>query len=94
MSDMIDVLEVMGSSADFAGVTPADLGVLMRREGMELPLALALLESDGRVLRTLLRAPDSVCCLINPAEPDEDEEDDEDDEEDEESNEDDDKSRA
>ena len=82
MSDAIDLLESIGADADLVRGTPAVLGELLHRDGVEPALRSALLERDVGALQALLRAPDPVCCLINPAEP-EDEEDEEEEEEEE-----------
>lgn len=84
MVDVIDLLEVLGADADLVRGTGASFDALLEREGVEPVLRSALLEGDAGVLQRLLRAPNNVCCLINPAEPDEDEEDEEDEEQDEE----------
>jgi len=90
VSDAIDLLESLGADADLVRGAPEVLDELLRREGAEPTLRSALLEGDVSTLRVLLRCPDPVCCLINPAEPedeeDEEEEEDEDEDEDEEDN--------
>lgn len=84
MSDVIDVLEAVGADSDLADCTSASLDALLQREGAEPALRSALLDGDAGALQALLRAPDTVCCLINPHEPDDEDEDEEDDEEEEE----------
>lgn len=94
MSDVIDILEALGADSDFAVGSPGCLDALLQHEGIEPALGSALLGRDAGALQALLRAPSTVCCLINPAEPDEDEEGDEDEgqeDEDEDEDEDDDK---
>ncbi|HVS77728.1 MAG TPA: hypothetical protein VHE11_12405 [Steroidobacteraceae bacterium] len=81
MSDVIDVLELLGADADLARTTTAGLDALLRSEGVEEALRCAILEADAGVLQALLRAPGNVCCLINPAEQEDEEEEEEPDEE-------------
>lgn len=83
MSDAIDLLETLGADADLARSTPEALDALLRLDHVAPEVRAALLAGDVNTLHVLLRAPASVCCLINPAEP-EDEEDEEEDEEEEE----------
>lgn len=83
MADVIDILEALGADSDLADGTSASCDAFLQREGAEPALRSALLDGDADALQALLRAPDTVCCLINPHEPD-DEEDEEDDEEEEE----------
>lgn len=94
MLDVIDALEILGADADLARATPAELEAVLDGEDMEPALRSALLAGDGGALHALLRAPKSVCCLINPAEEEEEEDEEEEDEEDgEEDDEEDDKTR-
>jgi hypothetical protein len=79
--DVVDTLEILGSDAELAGASSARLDDLLRRQGMDPALRAALLEGDSGVLRTLLRAPNTVCAIINPAEEEEDAEGEEQDEE-------------
>jgi hypothetical protein len=80
VSDVIDILEALGADADLVR-SPARLDDMLQREGVEPVLRSALLQGDLDTLQTLLRAPDNVCCLINPAEQEEEEGDEEEDEE-------------
>lgn len=81
MFDVIDALEVLGADADLVRATSPARDAFAQCEGMEPALRKALQEGDAGALQTLMRAPNNVCCLINPAEPEE-EEDEEEDEED------------
>lgn len=74
MFDLIDALEIMGADADLARGTPAELAAALQSAGLEPALRSALLAGDAAALHALLRAPDNVCCLINPAEEEEEEE--------------------
>lgn len=87
MFDVIDALQVLGADADLARTTAPDLDAILQCEGMEPALRAALLGGDAAALHALMRAPDNVCCLINPAEPEEEEDEEEDDEEGEEDDE-------
>lgn len=84
MADVIDILEALGADSDLADGSPGRLEALLQHEGIEPALGSALLGRDAGSLQALLRAPSTVCCLINPAEPDEDEEEEEDEGEEEE----------
>lgn len=81
MFDVIDALEVLGADADFARAAPAQLGAMLLPAGLDPAVRSALIEGDVGALRALLRAPSSVCCLINPAEEEEEEGDEEQEEE-------------
>jgi hypothetical protein len=85
MWDPITVLERIGADADAAVPIAGQTGE--SGEGVALAPALrsAILEGDVRTIRELLRAPEIVCCLIDPGdeEDDEDEEDGEEEEEEE-----------
>lgn len=84
MADAIDILEALGADSDLADGTSASRDAFLQREGAEPALRSALLDGDADALQALLRAPDTVCCLINPHEPDDEEDEEEEDEEDEE----------
>lgn len=83
MSDVIDILETIGADSDLADGKSASLDAFLQREGVEPALRSALLDGDLGALHALLRAPDTVCCLINPHEPEDEEDEEEDDEEEE-----------
>jgi hypothetical protein len=80
VSDVIDILEALGANSDFADGSPGCLDALLQHQGLEPALGSALLGRDAGALQALLRAPSTVCCLINPAEPDEAEEEEEEEE--------------
>lgn len=88
MVAVIETLESLSADADVANATPARLDALLQSAGLEPALRSALVAGDVGAVRALLRAPDNVCCLINPAE-EEEEEPEERDDEDEDENEDD-----
>lgn len=71
MFDVIDALEILGTDADLVHARPADLDAELQSKGMEPALRTALLKGDAEALHALVRAPDNVCCLINPAEEEE-----------------------
>jgi hypothetical protein len=75
--DVVDVLEILGADADLVHAPPASLDSILHREGLQPAVRSALLEGDESALHALLRAPNSVCCLINPAEPEEEEDEEE-----------------
>ena len=77
MRDPITVLETIGADANLMSATAAQLGESPQCSGLTPALRAALLEGDLRALRELLRAPDVVCCLIDPAEEEDEEEDEE-----------------
>lgn len=77
MLDVVDLLEVLGADADLVRATSANLDSILHREGLHPALRSALLEGDEGALHALLRAPNNVCCLINPAEPEEEEDEEE-----------------
>lgn len=81
MFDVVDALEILGSDADLVAASPASLDALLQRGGVEPALRRALLAGDARMLQSLLRAPDHVCSIIQPAEEEEDAEREEQDEE-------------
>lgn len=85
MFDVIDALELMGADADLVRTEPGDLAALLPADGLDPSLRSALLQGDAGRLHALLRAPDNVCCLINPAEEEEEEEEEDGEEGDEES---------
>lgn len=77
MRDPITVLETIGADANLMSATAAERGEALRCSGLTPALRTALLEGDLPTLRELLRAPDVVCCLIDPAEEEDEEEDEE-----------------
>lgn len=81
MSDVIDVLETLGADSGFADGTSANLDEFLQRAGVEPAVRSALLDGNASALHALLRAPDTVCCLINPHQPDDDEEEEEEEQE-------------
>jgi len=84
MRDPITVLETIGADANLMRATAAQLSESLQDFGLAPALRMALLEGDLPTLRETLRAPDVVCCLIDPAEEEDEEEDEEgEDEEDE-----------
>jgi hypothetical protein len=89
MRDPITLLETIGADANLMSATAAQLSELLRASGMAPALRRALLEGDLPTFRELLRAPDVVCCLIDPAEEDDEEEEEEEEEEGDEEDEDD-----
>lgn len=78
MRDPITLLETIGADADLMSAGPAALEESLASAGLTPALRSALLEGDVRGLRELLRAPDIVCCLIDPAEEEDDEEEEDD----------------
>lgn len=88
MWDPITLLETIGADADLANASAAQLGESLERAGLEPALHSALLEGDPATLRKLLRAPDIVCCLIDPGKEDEEEEEEDDAEDEDEDDED------
>lgn len=78
MWDPITLLETIGADADLANASAAQLGESLERAGLEPALRSALLEGNPATLRKLLRAPDIVCCLIDPGKEDEEEEEEDD----------------
>ena len=88
MRDPITLLEMIGADANLMGANAAKLGESPEFAGLAPALRSALLEGNFQTFRELLRAPDIVCCLIDPSEEEDDEEEDveeedEDDEDDE-----------
>lgn len=81
MRDPIRLLETIGADASLTDAGSAELGESPECSGLAPELRAALLAGDLPTLQVLLRAPDVVCCLIDPAE-EEDEEDEEEGEED------------
>lgn len=69
---------MLGTDADLARARRADLDAELHSKGMEPALRRALLSGDEEALHALVHAPDSICCLINPAEEEEEEGEDED----------------
>lgn len=83
MWDPITLLETIGADANLANASAAQLGESLGDAGLEPALRSALLQGDPATLGKLLRAPDIVCCLIDPGKEDEEEEEDDAEEEDE-----------
>ena len=83
MLDPITLLETIGADANLIGANSAELDESLQRAGLTPALRSALLEGDLRTLQALLRAPDVVCCLIDPSEEEDEEEEDEEGEEEE-----------
>ena len=83
MRDSITLLETIGADADLMSASAAQLGESLEHAGLEPALRSALLQGDLATLRKLLRAPDVVCCLIDPGKEEEEEEEDDVEEEDE-----------
>lgn len=83
MRDPITLLETIGADASLMNASAAQLAESPECAGLDPALRSALVQGDLTRLRELLRAPDVVCCLIDPGKEDE-EEDDEDEEEEEE----------
>jgi len=83
MRDPITLLETIGADANLMNASAARLDESLERAGLDPALRSALLQGDLAKLRQLLRAPDVVCCLIDPGKEEEEEEDDAEDEEDE-----------
>lgn len=81
MWDPITVLENIGADADFAAAIAAQHGESPEGVGLAPALRSALLDGDVRTIRELLRAPDIICCLIDPGDEEEDDEEEEDGEE-------------
>lgn len=82
MSDSITLLEKIGADADLMSAGAAELRESLERIGLAPALRTALLDGNLGKLRELLRAPEIVCCIVDPAE-EEDEEEEEGDEEEE-----------
>ena len=78
MWDPITLLETIGADANLANASAAQLGESLEDAGLEPALRSALLQGDPAALRELLRAPDIVCCLIDPGKEDEEEEEEDD----------------
>jgi hypothetical protein len=89
MWDPITLLETIGADANLANASAVQLGESLEGAGLEPALRSALLQGDPATLGKLLRAPDIVCCLIDPSKEDEEEEEEEDDVEEEDEDEDD-----
>lgn len=81
MWDPITLLETIGADANLANAGSAELSESLECAGLAPELRAALLDGNAQRLRELLRAPDIVCCLIDPAKEDEDEEEEEGEEE-------------
>ena len=77
MRDPITLLETIGADANLIGASAADLGKWLECAELAPALRSAVLEGDVQTLRGLLRIPDIVCCLIDPAEEEDEEEEDE-----------------
>lgn len=84
MWDPITLLETIGADADLVGASAVQLDESLARGGLEPGLRSALLQGDLATLQRLLRAPDVVCCLIDPGKEEEEEEEDDVEEEDDE----------
>lgn len=84
MSDPITLLETIGADATLMNASAAQLSESLERAGLEPALRSALLQGDFATLRQLLRAPEVVCCLIDPGKEEEEEEEEDDLEEEEE----------
>jgi len=82
MSDSITLLETIGADASLMSADAAERRESLENVGLAPALRTALLEGNAPRLRELLRAPDIVCCIVDPAE-EEDEEEEEEDAEDE-----------
>lgn len=82
MFDSITLLETIGADSSLMSANAAELRESLESVDLGPELRAALLEGDVQTLRELLRAPDIVCCLIDPSkeEDDEEEEEEEDDE--------------
>jgi hypothetical protein len=80
MRDPITLLETIGADATLMSAGAAELGESLESSGVAPELLSALLTGDIQTLRGLLRAPDIVCCLIDPAEEEDDEEEEDEDE--------------
>lgn len=79
MLDPITLLETIGADANLISASATELDEWLECAGPAAPaLRSALLQGEVRPLRQLLRAPDIVCCLIDPAEEEDDEEQEED----------------
>lgn len=77
MSDSITLLESIGADADLMSADAAELRESLESVGLEPALRTALLDGDVKTLRALLRAPDIVCCIVDPAEEEDEEEEEE-----------------
>ncbi|MDE2051019.1 MAG: hypothetical protein KGJ72_08375 [Gammaproteobacteria bacterium] len=84
MWDPVTLLETIGADADLMSGDVAELRESLEGVGLAPALRSALLEGNAKTLRELLRAPDIVCCLIDPSEEEDDEEEEEEEEEDDE----------
>lgn len=84
MCDSITLLETIGADASLMSAEGAALHELLASAGLEPALRTALLDGDVGTLRALLRAPEIVCCIVDPAEEDDEEEEEEEGEEDDE----------
>jgi hypothetical protein len=83
MSDSITLLETIGADSSLMSADAAELRESLESVELAPALRAALLEGDVRRLRELLRAPDIVCCLIDPSKEEDDEEEEEEEEDDE-----------
>lgn len=81
MSDPITLLQTIGADASLMSADAAELCESLESVGLAPALRTALLDDDVRRLRELLRAPDIVCCIVDPAEEEDEEEDEEGEEE-------------
>lgn len=75
MWDPVTLLESIGADANLMHADAAQLDATLEGAGLASELRLALVTGNVQTLRELLRAPDIVCCLIDPPEEEEDEED-------------------
>jgi hypothetical protein len=79
--DPIALLEAIGADASLMSASAAELQEALACAELEPGLRSAILAGDVATLQELLRAPDVVCCIIDPAEEEDDEEEDDEEEE-------------
>jgi hypothetical protein len=74
MPEYVKLLEKIGADADLVSADEARLREVIESAGLGPAFLAALLQGDVRSLRDLLGAPQTACCLIDPAEEEDEEE--------------------
>lgn len=77
MSDSITLLETIGADASLMSADAVELRELLESRGTTPALRTALLDGNAQKLRELLRAPEIICCIVDPAEEEDEEEEEE-----------------
>lgn len=75
MTDIVDLLEKLGSDAQLHDAGSDELGRRLAAAGVSPAIRAAIVSADRGELGRLLGAGGSVCCLIEPAMDDEEDED-------------------